>query len=127
VPLYNRFHRGEWITRVSGGEGALDTPGPLNGTKVIQSFLFVFLYAWTWELPHTTPRKHTKCKVFRKIHICGASKIKLKKVNKKRTVTVRRVIIFLNISRHPLLIVYNVVFIRRFFLGFLVPPCLIIF
>jgi hypothetical protein len=32
VPLYNRFHRGEWITRVSGGEGALDTPGPLNGT-----------------------------------------------------------------------------------------------
>jgi hypothetical protein len=32
-PLYNRFHRGEWITRVSGGEGALDTPGPLNGTS----------------------------------------------------------------------------------------------
>jgi hypothetical protein len=38
------------------------------------------------------------------INIRGASKIKLKKVNKKRTVTVRRVIIFLNISRHPLLI-----------------------
>jgi hypothetical protein len=36
--------------------------------------------------------------------ICGASKIKLKKVNKKRTVTVRRLIIFLNISRRPLLI-----------------------
>ncbi len=36
--------------------------------------------------------------------IRGASKIKLKKVNKKRTVRVRRVIIFLNISRHPLLI-----------------------
>ncbi len=34
----------------------------------------------------------------------GAPKIKLKKVNKKRTVTVRRVIIFWNISRHPLLI-----------------------
>jgi hypothetical protein len=34
----------------------------------------------------------------------GASKIKLKKVNKKKTVTVRRLIIFLNISRHPLLI-----------------------
>ncbi len=34
----------------------------------------------------------------------GASKIKLKKVNKKRTIRVRRVIIFLNISRHPLLI-----------------------
>ncbi len=33
VPLYNRFHRGQWITRVSGGEGALDTPGPLNGTS----------------------------------------------------------------------------------------------
>ncbi len=38
------------------------------------------------------------------IQLCGAFKIKLKKVNKKRTVTVRRVIIFLNISRHPLLI-----------------------
>jgi hypothetical protein len=40
------------------------------------------------------------------MYIHGASKIKLKKVNKKRTVmvTVRRVIIFLNISRHPLLI-----------------------
>ncbi len=34
----------------------------------------------------------------------GASKIKLKKVNKKRMVTVRRVIIFLNISRRQLLI-----------------------
>jgi hypothetical protein len=33
VPLYNRFHRGEWITRVSGGKGALNTPGPLNGTS----------------------------------------------------------------------------------------------
>jgi hypothetical protein len=32
VPLYNRFHRGERTTRVSGGEGAPDTPGPLNGT-----------------------------------------------------------------------------------------------
>ncbi len=38
------------------------------------------------------------------LNIRGASKIKLKKVNKKRTVRVRRVIIFLNISRHPLLI-----------------------
>jgi hypothetical protein len=36
--------------------------------------------------------------------IVRASKIKVKKVNKKRTVTVRRVIIFLNISRCPLLI-----------------------
>jgi hypothetical protein len=33
-----------------------------------------------------------------------ASKIKLKKVNKIRTVTVRKVIIFLKISRPPLLI-----------------------
>jgi hypothetical protein len=32
-PVYNRFHRGEWITWASGGEGALDTPGPLNGTS----------------------------------------------------------------------------------------------
>ncbi len=38
------------------------------------------------------------------LHVRGASKIKLEKVNKKRTVTVRRVIIFLNISRRPLLI-----------------------
>jgi hypothetical protein len=37
-------------------------------------------------------------------NICGASKIKVKNVNKKRTVTVRRLIIFLNISRRPLLI-----------------------
>ncbi len=36
--------------------------------------------------------------------IGGASKFKLKKVNKKRLVTVRRLIIFLKISRHPLLI-----------------------
>ena len=35
-------------------------------------------------------------------HIRGASKIKVKKVNKKRTVTLRGVIVFLNISRHPL-------------------------
>jgi len=34
----------------------------------------------------------------------GASKIKVKNVNKKRTVTVRRLIIFLNISRRPWLI-----------------------
>jgi hypothetical protein len=37
------------------------------------------------------------------LFVRGASKIKLKKVNKKRTVTVRRVIIFLNISKRPLL------------------------
>jgi hypothetical protein len=41
---------------------------------------------------------------FQKCEIRGASKIKLKKANKTRTVTVIRVIIFLNISKHPLLI-----------------------
>ncbi len=44
VPLYNRFHRGEWITRVSGGEGALDTPGPLNGTNEASAI-------WAQECP----------------------------------------------------------------------------
>ncbi len=34
----------------------------------------------------------------------GASNIKVKNLNKKRSVTVRRLIIFLNISRRPLLI-----------------------
>jgi hypothetical protein len=33
VPVHNRFHRGEWITWDSGGEGALDTPGPLNSIE----------------------------------------------------------------------------------------------
>jgi hypothetical protein len=33
VPVYNKFHRGEWIMRASGGEGALDTSGPLNDTR----------------------------------------------------------------------------------------------
>ncbi len=32
-PVHNRFHRGECITWASGGEGALDTPGPLNGIE----------------------------------------------------------------------------------------------
>ncbi len=82
----------------------------------------------------------------------GASKIKLKKVNKKRMAKVRRVIIFLNISRLPLLICLQCCFLqyktlkavatataaivlltpaknlKKVFLGFLVvPPCLIIF
>jgi hypothetical protein len=39
--------------------------------------------------------------IYHHLHVRGASKIKLKKVNKKRMVTVRRLIIFLNISRHP--------------------------
>ncbi len=47
-----------------------------------------------WKLGRAMPRKGIR----------GASKIKLKKVNKKRMVTVRRLIIFLNISRRPLLI-----------------------
>jgi hypothetical protein len=42
--------------------------------------------------------------IFILYRVRGASKIKLKKVNKKRTVIARKVIIFLNISRHPLLI-----------------------
>jgi hypothetical protein len=32
-PVHNRFHRGECITWASGGEGALDSPGPLNGIE----------------------------------------------------------------------------------------------
>ncbi len=43
-----------------------------------------------------------KCR-YADVDIRGASKIKLKKVNIKRMVTVRRVIVFLNISRRPLL------------------------
>jgi hypothetical protein len=32
-PCIIDFIGGEWITRVSGGEGALDTPGPLKVPK----------------------------------------------------------------------------------------------
>jgi hypothetical protein len=32
-PVYNRFPRGECITWVSGGEGALDTPGKSEVNK----------------------------------------------------------------------------------------------
>jgi hypothetical protein len=32
-PVHNRFHRGECITWAGGGEGALNTPGPLNGSE----------------------------------------------------------------------------------------------
>ncbi len=39
---------------------------------------------------------------FLEVHLRGASKIKMKKVNKKRMVTVRGILIFLNISRRPL-------------------------
>ncbi len=58
--------------------------------------LWVQLYTWS---PNKLLRSTPYLTMVR-----GASKIKLKKVNKKRTVTVRRVIIFLNIWRHPLLI-----------------------
>ncbi len=51
VPLYNRFHRGEWITRVSGGEGALDTPGPLNNTSEASAI-------WAQECPAGPPPPH---------------------------------------------------------------------
>ncbi len=33
VSMHNIFHRDECITWAGGGEGALDTPGPLNGIK----------------------------------------------------------------------------------------------
>ncbi len=46
----------------------------------------------------------TSCESKYSAYVSGASKIKVKKLNKKRMVTVRRVIIFLNISRRPLLI-----------------------
>jgi hypothetical protein len=38
-PVHNRFYRGECITWASGGEGALDTPGPLNGIERVPIFL----------------------------------------------------------------------------------------
>ncbi len=50
-----------------------------------------------------TLRMHTQYFIST-LYVRGASKIKLKKVNKMRMVTVRRVIIFFNISRRPLLI-----------------------
>jgi hypothetical protein len=48
----------------------------------------------------------SKCTISQheKSHVQGASKTKLKKVNKSRTVAVKRVIIVFNKSRHPLLI-----------------------
>jgi hypothetical protein len=57
-----------------------------------------------WKKREKIPQKNIKKKEKKEVKICGSSKIKLKKVNKKRTVTLGRVIIFLNISRHPLLI-----------------------
>ncbi len=48
VPVYNRFPREEWITRASGGEGALDTPGPLNGSSEARSI-------WAQECPGPPP------------------------------------------------------------------------
>jgi hypothetical protein len=66
-------------------------------TDIGKTFSFYFFLKMFSFFEHM----HSK---FEKVLIRGASKIKLKKVNKKRMVTVRRVIIFLNISRHPLLI-----------------------
>jgi hypothetical protein len=54
------------------------------------------------ELPSCELKEFPAAVIY--VIVRGASKIKLKKVNKKRTVIVRRVIIFLNISRHPSLI-----------------------
>ncbi len=71
-PVYNRFQRGEWITWASGGEeGALDNPGPLNGTSV--SFLSggacvqaqaTSLYLFLGSLYH-----HMKCGRFNRVII----------------------------------------------------------
>jgi hypothetical protein len=38
-PVHNRFHRGECITWASGGEGAMDTLGPLNGIERITQLI----------------------------------------------------------------------------------------
>ncbi len=64
-------------------------------------------------------------------NVRGASKIKLKKVNKKRTVTVRRLIIFLNISRRLLRLATVAIVLltpaknlKKVFLGFLVVSSL---
>jgi hypothetical protein len=45
-PVHNRFHRGECITWASGGEGALDTPGPLSGIErriIGQKIVIIFM------------------------------------------------------------------------------------
>jgi hypothetical protein len=52
VPLCNRFHRGEWITRVSGGWGCHLGPGVSKApspplTQVIHSPLWNLLYTGT--------------------------------------------------------------------------------
>ncbi len=67
----------------SGRGGALI----LGRCRAFDLFASVDAHLWSWVL-----------------YIRGASKIKLKKVNRKRMVTVRRVIIFMKISRHSLLI-----------------------
>ncbi len=71
------------------------------GTKVLR----VVLLAIHSHVTDITPPPPLSTKGLNLVcNVRGASKIKLKKVNKKRAVTVRRVNIFLNISRHPLLI-----------------------
>ncbi len=67
----------------------------------------VFFFFFWWVFLGGFFNANPACHVFITLHrkeligtVQGASKIKLK----KRTVRVRRVIIFLNISRHPLLI-----------------------
>ncbi len=65
-----------------------------------QSMIFLLF----WGSFYLSESGSTDLSESRYINVRGASKIKLKKVNKQRMVTVRRLIIFLNISRHPLLI-----------------------
>jgi hypothetical protein len=80
-------------------------------------------HAYDQDLTSEAGQMHNNCKAIRILYLCdntcavklngiwltgqaiklvqGASKIKLKKKNKKRMDTVRRVIIFLNILRYP--------------------------
>ncbi len=64
--------------------------------QIQQQWYWDYWKKWTNKLFRQFSYLHTQVR--------GASKIKLKKVNEKRTVTVRRVIIFLNISRHSFMI-----------------------
>jgi hypothetical protein len=55
-PVHNRFHRGECINLASGGgggEGALDTPGPLNGIERSRYADMIESQSFTVLLPFT--------------------------------------------------------------------------
>ncbi len=68
------------------------------------SYILWLVFAGPWSVPGPVSEVAYHLNTYFCINIRGASKSNWKKVNKKRTVTDRRVIIFLNISRHPLLI-----------------------